>query len=56
MNEKLHDLMTALRLKGMDGILDEEIHRAEKDGISASEVLFRLVTFHVIGPTPFHIN
>jgi len=43
MNEKLHDLLTALGLKGMDGILDEEIRRAEQDGLAASEIVYRLL-------------
>jgi DNA replication protein DnaC len=43
MNEKLHELLGHLRLKGVDQALDEEIHRAEKEGVPASEVLFRLL-------------
>jgi hypothetical protein len=44
MNEKVHELLAALRLKGMDQVLDEEIRRAEKEGVPAPEVLFRLLT------------
>ena len=43
MNEKLHELLSKLRLKGMAGALDEEIKRAEKEGASVSEVLSRLL-------------
>lgn len=43
MNEKLHDLLTTLRLKGIDRMLDEEMHRAEKEGAAASEILYRLL-------------
>lgn len=43
MNEKLHELLGQLRLKGVDQALDKEIHRAEKESIPPSEVLFRLL-------------
>jgi DNA replication protein DnaC len=43
MNEKLHELLSRLRLKGMAGALDEEIKRAEKEGAPVSEVLSRLL-------------
>ena len=43
MNEKLHELLSSLRLKGMAGALDEEIQRAEKEGAPASEVVYRLL-------------
>lgn len=43
MNEKLHELLSNLRLKGMAGALDEEIHRAEEEGAPVSEVIYRLL-------------
>jgi len=43
MNEKLHELLSSLRLKGMATALDEEIKRAVKEGASVSEVLSRLL-------------
>jgi DNA replication protein DnaC len=43
MNEKLHQLLTQLRLKGMAGALDQEIQRAEKEASPVSEVLHRLL-------------
>ncbi len=43
MNEKLQELLSSLRLKGMAGVLDEEIQRAEREGAPASEVLHRLL-------------
>ena len=43
MNEKLHELLSSLRLKGMAGALDEEIQRAEKEGAPVSEVIYRLL-------------
>jgi DNA replication protein DnaC len=43
MNEKLHELLTSLRLKGMAAFVDEEIKRAEKEGAPASEVVYRLL-------------
>ena len=43
MNEKLHELLGSLRLKGMAGALDEEIKRAEKEGTPVSEVILRLL-------------
>jgi len=43
MNEKLHELLTSLRLKGMAASVDEEIKRAEKEGAPASEVVYRLL-------------
>ena len=42
MNGKLHELLATLRLKGMALIVDDEFRRAEKEGTSAAEVLFRL--------------
>lgn len=44
MNEKLHQLLIQLRLKGMAGALDHEIQRAEKEASPVSEVLSRLLT------------
>ena len=43
MNEKLHELLSKLRLKGMAGALDQEIQRAEREGAPASEVVYRLL-------------
>jgi len=43
-NEKLHQLLIQLRLKGMAGALDHEIQRAEKEASPVSEVLNRLLT------------
>jgi len=43
MNEKLHELLGSLRLKGMAHVLDEEIRRAQKEGVPVSEVLYRLL-------------
>jgi DNA replication protein DnaC len=42
-NEKLHQLLIQLRLKGMAGTLDQEIQRAEKEASPVSEVLNRLL-------------
>jgi DNA replication protein DnaC len=44
MNQKLHQLLIQLRLKGMAGALDHEIQRAEKEASPVSEVLNRLLT------------
>ena len=43
MNEKLSQLLSQLRLKGMAGALDGEIKRAEKEAAPVSEVLHRLL-------------
>ena len=43
MNEKLYQLLAQLRLKGIAGALDQEIHRAEKEAAPVSEVLHRLL-------------
>ena len=43
MNEKLSQLLSQLRLKGMAGALDREIQRAEKEAAPVSEVLHRLL-------------
>jgi DNA replication protein DnaC len=43
MNEKLHELASQLRLKGMASVLDEEIQRAEKEGTPVSEIICRLL-------------
>jgi DNA replication protein DnaC len=42
-NEKLHQLLIQLRLKGMADALDHEIQRAEKEASPVSEVLNRLL-------------
>lgn len=43
MTEKLHELLSKLRLKGMAGAIDHEIQRAEREGAPASEVICRLL-------------
>jgi DNA replication protein DnaC len=43
MNRKIQELLTGLRLKGMAGVLDEEITRAETEGTAVSEVIYRLL-------------
>ena len=43
MNDKLHQLLADLRLKGMAQSLDQELQRAEKEGASVSEVIQRLL-------------
>src|SRR3989304_1135931 len=43
MSQKLQELLSRLRLKGIAGALDQELQRAEKEGISTSEVLYRLL-------------
>jgi DNA replication protein DnaC len=43
MNQKLHQILTQLRLKGMDRALDQELQRAEKEATPVSEVLGRLL-------------
>ena len=43
MNEKLHELLANLRLKGMAAVIDREIQRAEKEGTPVSEVISRLL-------------
>jgi DNA replication protein DnaC len=39
----IHQLLAALRLKGMQGALDHEIQRAEREGTPVSEVIYRLL-------------
>lgn len=43
MNEILHQLLIQLRLKGMARALDQELARAEKEGVPPSEVIHRLL-------------
>lgn len=43
MNDKLHQLLDDLRLKGMDQALDQELQRAEKEGAPAADVIQRLL-------------
>jgi len=43
MNERLHQLLADLRLKGMAQSLDQELQRAEKEGLPVSEVIERLL-------------
>jgi DNA replication protein DnaC len=44
MNDKLHQLLAELHLKGMDQALDQELQRAEKEGTPAPDVIQRLLT------------
>jgi len=41
--EKIRQVLTELRLKGMVNVLDQELDRAEKNGSPASEVIFRVL-------------
>ncbi len=52
MNEKLHQLLAQLRLKGFAGALDQEIQKAEKEAtpISASSIGSRGPRSPWIGP------
>ncbi len=43
MREKIRQVLTELRLKGMVNVLDQELDRAEKNGSPASEVIFRVL-------------
>src|SRR3990172_9094916 len=43
MNEKLHQVLAQLRLKGISGALDQELKKAEKEATPVSEVLHRLL-------------
>jgi DNA replication protein DnaC len=43
MNDKLHQLLADLRLKGVAQALDLELQRAEKEGAPVSEVIHRLL-------------
>ncbi len=43
MNDKLHQLLADLRLKGMNQALDQELQRAEKEGAPAADVIQRLL-------------
>ena len=43
MNEILHQLLIQLRLKGMARALDQELARAEKEGVPVPEVIHRLL-------------
>ncbi len=44
MSRRLHEMLSRLRLKGMERVLDDEIARAEKEGAPVSEVLNRLLS------------
>jgi DNA replication protein DnaC len=44
MNNKLHQILADLRLRGISQILDQELQRAEKEDRPLSEVLQRLFT------------
>jgi len=43
MNDKLHQILEDLHLKGMAQALDQELQRAEKEGVPVSEVIQRLL-------------
>ena len=43
MSQRLHELLSRLRLKGLAGALEQELQRAEKEAIPASEVIYRLL-------------
>jgi len=43
MYEKIHQLLKQLRLRGMASALDQELKRAEKEGVPVSEVIYRLL-------------
>jgi DNA replication protein len=43
MNEKLHQIVAPLRLKGIAEALDQELQRAEKEASPVSEVIYRLL-------------
>jgi len=43
MNEDLHQLLARLHLKGMDGALDSELERAEREGTAHSGLIRRLL-------------
>jgi len=41
--EKIRQVLTELRLKGMANVLDQELDRAEKNGSPASEIIYRVL-------------
>jgi len=43
MDEKIHLLLKQLRLRGMASALDQELQRAEREGVPVSEALYRLL-------------
>lgn len=43
MRENILELLTKLRLNGMENVLDRELDRAEKEGSPVSEVIHRMV-------------
>src|ERR1700675_3897893 len=43
MRDQLHELLTRLRLRGIDGALDGELGGAEREGSPPAEVLWRLL-------------
>jgi len=43
MRDKLHELLTRLRLRGIERSLDAELERAEREGAPPVEVLYRLL-------------
>jgi hypothetical protein len=45
MRERILQLLTKLRLKGMENVLERELDRAEKEGSPVSEVIHRILTW-----------
>ena len=43
MRENILELLTKLRLKGMENVLDRELDRAEKEGSPVSEAIHRIL-------------
>ena len=43
MRDQLHELLTRLRLRGIERSLDAELERAEREGAPTAEVLCRLL-------------
>ena len=43
MRDPLHELLTGLRLRGIDAALEAELDRAEREGAPPAEVLWRLL-------------
>jgi len=43
MREQIHELLARLRLRGIDGALEAELDRAEKEGSPPAQVLYRLL-------------
>ena len=43
MRDQIHELLTRLRLRGIDAALEAELDRAEREGSPPAEVLWRLL-------------